>query len=259
MYGNGELTLSARLVGLIDGLDDADGNRLPHVTDGETTKRGVLVVRLHAHGLAGHELGNASIARLDELRRRFQRFTCPAINLLDELRELAGNVGGVAVEDGSVTSTDLTRVVQDDDLGSEVLAAERRVVLGVTSDVATADILDGNVLHVEADVVAGDTLGQLLVVHLDGLDFSGDVGRGECDNHAGLQDTSLDTADGNSSNTTNLVDILERETEGLVGGTDGRLDGVDGVEEGLALDDTSLGLLGPTLVPRHAEQGAYIE
>ena len=37
-------TLSSRLVGLVDTLDDADGNGLPHVTDGETTKWWVLVV-----------------------------------------------------------------------------------------------------------------------------------------------------------------------------------------------------------------------
>ena len=79
------LTLATRLVGLLNGLDDADGNRLPHVTDSETTKRGVLVVRLHTHGLARHKLGNAGIARLDELRVGLDRLTRPTVNLLDEL------------------------------------------------------------------------------------------------------------------------------------------------------------------------------
>ena len=109
-----------------------------------------------------------------------------------------------------------------------------------------------HVLDVETDVVTGDTLLELLVVHLDGLDFSGHVGRSEGDDHAGLDDTSLNTTDGHRTDTANLVNILERKTEGLVGGTDGGLDGIDGIEEGLALDDTSLGLLGPALVPRHA-------
>ena len=113
------LTLATRLVSLVNRLDDTDGDRLPHVTDGETTKRRVLVVSFNAHRLRGDELDNAGIARLDELRRRFQRFTCPAINLLDELRELAGNVGGVAIEDGRVTGADLTWVVEDDDLSVE--------------------------------------------------------------------------------------------------------------------------------------------
>ncbi len=132
------------------------------------------------------------------------------------------------------------------------------VVLGVGGDVSTADILDGNVLDVETDIVTGVTLLELLVVHLDGLDFSGDVGRGEVDDHAGLDDTGLNTTDGHCANTTNFVDILKRKTEGLVGGTNRRLDGVDGVEEGLALDDTSFGLPRPSLVPGHAKmEGEY--
>jgi hypothetical protein len=90
------------------------------------------------------------------------------------------------------------------------------------------------------------------VVHLDGLDLSGHVARSEGDDHAGLDNTSLNTADGHRANTTDLVHILERETEGLVRGTNRGLDGVDGIEEGLALDDTTLGLLGPALVPGHA-------
>ena len=92
------------------------------------------------------------------------------------------------------------------------------------------------------------------MVHFDGLDFGGDVGGSEGDDHTGLDDTSLNTTDGHSSDTTDLVDILERETEGLVGGTDGGFDGIDGVEKGLTLGDTTLGLLGPALVPRHAEK-----
>lgn len=113
-----------------------------------TAKRprgGVLVVRLHAHGLAGHKLGNAGITRLDELGRSLDRLAGTTVDLLDELSELAGNVGGVAIEDGSVAGTDLTRVVEDDDLGVEGRGLLGGVVLGVGSDVATADILDGHV------------------------------------------------------------------------------------------------------------------
>ena len=111
-----------------------------------------------------------------------------------------------------------------------------------------------NLLDVETDVVSGHTLLELFVVHFDGLDFSGHVGRSESDNHAGLDDTSFDTTDWDRTDTTDLVDILERKAQGLVRGTDGGLDGIDGIEEGLALDDTSLGLLGPALVPWHARR-----
>jgi hypothetical protein len=68
--------------------------------------------------------------------------------------------------------------------------------------VSSSDILDGNVLDVETDVVSGQTLGDLLVVHLDGLDFGGDVGRGEGDDHTGLDDTGLDSAYWDCADTT---------------------------------------------------------
>lgn len=90
-----------------------------------------------------------------------------------------------------------------------------------------------------------------MTYHLDGLHFSSDVGRSESNNHTSLDDTGLDSADGHCADTTDLVDILERETEGLVGGSRGGLDGVDSLEEGLTLGRTSLGLLGPALVPGH--------
>jgi hypothetical protein len=73
-------------------------------------------------------------------------------------------VGSVAIQDWSVTSTDLTRVVENDDLGVEGLSSLGRIVLGVTSNVTTTNFLDGDVLDVEADVVTGETLNKLFVV-----------------------------------------------------------------------------------------------
>src|SRR5271168_1939324 len=45
------------------------------------------------------------------------------------------------------------------------------------------------------------------------LNFSGDVGGGESNNHTSLDDTSFNTTDRDCSNTTNLVNILKGETE----------------------------------------------
>ena len=67
-------------------------------------------------------------------------------------------------------------MVEDDDLGVEGLGTLGRVVLGVTADVASADFLDGDVLDVETNVVTREAFGELLVVHLNRLDFGGDVG-----------------------------------------------------------------------------------
>lgn len=93
-------------------------------------------------------------------------------------------------------------------LGSEVFCSHRRVVLAVASHVSTTDLLDGHVLDVEADVITGEGLGKRLVVHLYRLDLSGQVGGSESDDHAGLQDTGLNAANWDSSNTWGKKDIL---------------------------------------------------
>jgi hypothetical protein len=161
----------------------------------------------------------------------------------------------VAIQDWSISSTNLTWVVEDDDLSVEGLRTLRWVVLGVTADVASANFLDRDVLDVETNVVTGLTLSKLLVVHFDGLDFSGHTSRSEGDNHTSLDGTSLDTADWDSSDTTDLVDILEGKSEGLVGGSGWGVNGVDGLEKSLAAD-LSLCLLIPALVPRAV--GGYV-
>jgi hypothetical protein len=183
------------------------------------------------------------------LRGGLSALASAAIDLLEELRELASNVGSVAIEHWSVASANLARVVKDDDLGVEGLGTLGRIVLGVTGNVATANLLDGNVLDVEADVVTWKTLDELFVVHFDGLHFSSNTGGSESNDHAGLDDTGLDTADWYSSNTANLVNILEGKAERLVGRTGRWVDGINGLEEGLA-SGLGLGLLLPSLVPR---------
>jgi len=89
------------------------------------------------------------------------------------------------------------------------------------------------------------------VVHFDGLDFSGDVGGGESDDHTGLDDTGLDTTDGYGSDTADLVNVLKGQSEGLVGGSDGGFNAVNGFKESETLGSTGLGFLGPTLEPGH--------
>lgn len=228
---------SSGLGGILLGgsLDDTDGDGLTHITNGETTEGRVDREGLAAHGLGGFEADHTGITLLQEGGLGFGFLTGTLIDLGEELGELAGNVGSVAIQDGGITILDLTGVVQDDDLGGEVLDTDGRVVLGVGGDETTLDILDGQVLDVETDVVTGVGLRDLLVVHLDRLNFRRDLGGGEDDVHTGLQDTSLDTTDGDGTDTTNLVDILKGKTEGLVRRTLGDLQVVQGFEESGAL------------------------
>jgi len=123
-------------------------------------------------------------------------------------------------------------VLHDDNLSSEVSSFLRRIILSITANVTTTDILDGNVLNVETDVITGNSLSKLLVVHFDRLNLSSDCARSEGNDLVGLEDTSLNTTDGHCTDTTDLVDILKRDTKRLLNGTDGLRDVIKSLEEG---------------------------
>ncbi len=138
-------TLATTLVGLVHRFDNTDSDRLPHITNGEATKRRILSERLNTHGLRGDELDDGGITRLDKLGRLLDRFTRSTINLLQELRKLARNMRCVAIEDGCVASANLTGVVEDNHLGVERGSLLGGVVLRVRGDVTTANFLDRDV------------------------------------------------------------------------------------------------------------------
>jgi len=134
----------------------------------------------------------------------------------------------VAIENWGISSVDLTWMVKDDNLGNEHLGGLGWVVLGVRCDETSLDILDGQTLDVEADIVTWLSLIDVFVMHFDGFDFSGDSHWSESDDHTGLEDTGLDTTDWYCSNTTNLVHILEWESEWLVSWSFGWVEAVEG-------------------------------
>merc|ERR1719433_1299560 len=161
----------------------------------------------------------------------------------------------MAVEHRRVSVADLARVIEDNDLGSEIRNSGCWLVLGVGGDISSLDVLDGDVLDVEANVVSGNSLGERLVVHLHGLDLSGQHVGGEGDNHSWLDDTSLNSADGHCSNTSDFVDILEGKSERLVSGSSGRNDGIKSLKKSHTAGITLLPLDLPSLVPGHLVGG----
>ncbi len=237
------------------GLDDTNGNGVTHVTDSETAKRGVGGEGLDAHGLGGGHLDDSGVAGLDHLGVLLHDLAGTAVDLGLKNLELAGDVRRVAIENGSVAGVDLAGVVHDDNLGVEGLAAGSGVVLSVGSNHAALDILDGDVLDVEANVVTGDGLDELLVMHLNGLALGGDHSGGEADGHAGLEDTGLNTANGDCADATDLVDILEGEAEGLVDGAHGGLEEVESLDKDGALVPGHVGGAGEHVVTVPARDG----
>ena len=51
-------------------------------------------------------------------------------------------MGGVTIQDWTVSIGDLSRVVQDNDLSGEVLDSSCWLVLGVGGDISSLDVLD---------------------------------------------------------------------------------------------------------------------
>jgi len=233
------------------GLDNSHSHSLPHVPDSEPPEGGELAEGLDTHRLRGDQLYDGGITRLNELGVVLGRLAGTTVNFLLDLSELAGDVGSVAIKDRTVAVGHLSRVVEDNDLGGEVSHARSRLVLGVGGDKPSLDVLDGDVLDVEANVVSGNSFGKGLVVHLHRLDLSAQAIGGEGDDHTRLDNTSLDTTHGNCSNASNFVNILKGKSKRLVCRSGGGDNGVKCLQEsgtaGLAL----LPLDVPSLVPRH--------
>ncbi len=90
----------------------------------------------------GDELNHGSVASLDVLGCIFSALTSTLIDLGADKLELAGNVSGVAIKDGSVSVLDLAGMVENDDLSNEHFGIFGGVVLGVRADIASLDVLN---------------------------------------------------------------------------------------------------------------------
>ena len=71
---------------------------------------------LAAHWLGGLEDDQGRVSVLDEFWLFFHHFTSSSVDFGLDFLEFAGNVSGVAIQDGGVTVLDLSGVVHDDDL-----------------------------------------------------------------------------------------------------------------------------------------------
>merc|ERR1719330_1339767 len=80
------------------GLDHTDGNSLSHVSDSKTSEGSKLREGLNTHGLAGNQLNDGGVTRLDELGLVLGRFTCTSVNLFLDFSKLAGNVSSVTIQ-----------------------------------------------------------------------------------------------------------------------------------------------------------------
>ncbi len=206
-------TLNKGSVCTLDFGADTGGDGLTHVTDSKPSERREFLCGLDDEGLHGFELDNSVVTVLEEGQVSEGLSSTVGGNDLDEL---TGNLCGVNVEHRGVSDSDDGGVVQHDDLSGEGLGNCGWVV-NRSSDVSSLDVVLGNSTNVESDVVSRLCFGHGLVVFLDGFDDTSDVGRLEDDLHVGGHDSGLDTADRNGSDTGDGVNILNGDTEGLLG------------------------------------------
>lgn len=83
------------------------------------TKRRIVREALNTHGFARDHINDGSISRFQEFGAILQLFARTTINLLFELSELACNVSSMAIQHRGITSADLARVVQDNNLSNQ--------------------------------------------------------------------------------------------------------------------------------------------
>jgi len=123
------------------------------------------------------------------------------------------------VEHRGVANGDSLGDVHELDLANEgfVVSDEGWFAVGVSGHVATADVVSSEATDVESNVVARLCLVDHGVVHLNGLHFTALHRRVEHDVLADVEDTGFDLANWQSSDTGDLVDILNWQAERLVG------------------------------------------
>ncbi|KAB0368761.1 hypothetical protein FD755_019795 [Muntiacus reevesi] len=132
-------------------------------------------------------------------RATFQLFPRTTVNLLLQLSKLASNVSCVTIQHSC-----------------EASSFHGWIIFAVTSHIATMDIFDRHILDIEAHTVPRKGFPQCFMVHFYRLHFSCYIDWRKGDHHARFENTSLHTTHRDSTNTTNFIDILERQTQGFV-------------------------------------------
>jgi hypothetical protein len=238
--------LARELNGLeLNGLNDTHGDGTVAVADGKAAKGRVSGVGLAGEGLSGDHANYGAVTADQGVGGGLSRLASLLVELGDKLGKLDGQVARVAIHNGGVASTDFARVLEDNNLGGERHDLAWRRVLELTYNVTLVDIGDSETTDTKSNVVPRESLGNLGLVHFNSADFSSLASRSESDGHSGLKNTRLYATDRHSSNTTNLVHVLDRDTERLVDRADGLVDIVKSVDESRArvpLDVVGLGL-----------------
>jgi len=149
----------------------------------------------------------------------------------------------------------LAALARDDDLRVESLRLHDLLVVVLAHHKAALEVLDRQVLDVEAHVHAGHGLLDLLVVHLHGLQRGAHVRGREPHLGLGLQDAGLHAAYRDRADAADFVDVLDGHAQRLVEGALGHLHGVEQLREHGALVPGHVGADFVEVVAQEAADG----
>ena len=226
---------------LFYGLDDTDSDGLLHVSNGESSEGGIFSENFNTHGFHGDELDHTSFSGLDTFGELFNDLTRSSVDLGLDFSELTGDVGSMAIEDGGISVVDFSGVVHDDNLSDEADGFTGGVILGIRTNISSLEFFNGKILNIESYVVSWVGLSQRFMMHFNWLNFSGELGRGEDNDHTGFHDSGFNSSDGDCSDTTDLVDVLKGETEGLISVSLGGWDFIKCFEKSVSLVPAEVG------------------
>lgn len=132
-------------------------------------------------------------------------------------------------------------VIKNDDLSQESNSFSRWVSFRVRGNISSFKFFDGNVFNIETNIVSWNSFGELFVMHFNRFDHSGFISRGKVTFHIGFKDTGFNSSDGDCSNSSNFVNILERKSEGFFCGSFGGVNLIKSFEESWSFVPGSVG------------------
>ena len=111
---------------LIDGSDHTHGDGVLHIAGSKAAQGRIIGDGLHAHGLLGGHLDYGSIPLFDKLRVILQLLARSPVKLSNQIIDATGDVWSMTIDNRGVSCSNLPRVVQNNNLGREMVNLRRK-------------------------------------------------------------------------------------------------------------------------------------
>jgi hypothetical protein len=122
-------------------------------------------------------------------------------------------------------------VIQDNNLGQERFSFSGWFSVGFRGNISSFDFFDSNIFDIETNIVSWNSFSELFVMHFDGFNLSSFISGSEVSFDIGFENSGFDSSDGDCSNTSDFVNILEWKSEGFFCGSFGGVDLIKSLEK----------------------------